>query len=136
MVDSSVLREIVLCSRLESLNEIESLTLELREQFDLSVEQEANILVVLSEAVSNAIVHGNRLNPDRKVTVQYWYEDGKLMFRISDEGQGFDPSTLADPTAPQNLLKPTGRGIFLMRRLADAVDFSDGGRTVTLTFRL
>lgn len=136
MIDSSVLRELTLASRLESLNKIESLTLELKEQFGLSDEQEANILVALSEAVSNAIVHGNRFQPDRAVYVQYWYEEGKLMFTVTDQGMGFNPDEVPDPTAPENLMKPAGRGVFLMRNLADDVVFSEGGRKVTLTFRL
>ncbi|MCS6917679.1 MAG: ATP-binding protein [Chitinophagales bacterium] len=136
MIDYSVLRELALSSRLESLNEIEALTLELKAQFNLSDEQEANMLVVLSEAVSNAIVHGNRFHPGRKVLLNCWQEEGRLMFSVTDEGDGFDPTRVADPTAPENLMKPTGRGIFLMRKLADEVTFSEGGRKVTLAFRI
>jgi serine/threonine-protein kinase RsbW len=93
-----------------------------------------NILIALTEAVNNAIHHGNRLDPTKQVTLGYRVDNGRLVFMVSDQGPGFDHEHLPDPTDPQNLEKPHGRGVFLMRALADEVEFSDNGATVTMAF--
>lgn len=93
-----------------------------------------NILIALTEAVNNAIHHGNRLDPNKSVTLGYQAGEGRLVFMVQDQGPGFDHEHLPDPTDPQNLEKPHGRGVFLMRALADGVEFSDNGATVALAF--
>jgi serine/threonine-protein kinase RsbW len=95
-----------------------------------------NILIALTEAVNNAIHHGNRLDPTRTVTLGYEAREDSLVFVVQDQGPGFDFQHLPDPTDPQNLEKPHGRGVFLMRALADEVEFSDNGATVTMEFKL
>lgn len=95
-----------------------------------------NILIALTEAVNNAIHHGNRLDPNKKVVLGYQELPNAVAFQVSDEGPGFDFENLPDPTDPQNLEKPHGRGVFLMRALADKVVFDDNGATATLTFGL
>ena len=95
-----------------------------------------NILIALTEAVNNAIHHGNRLDPSKTVTFGYQAQDDKLVFVVQDQGPGFDHDNLPDPTDPQNLEKPHGRGVFLMRALADSVEFSDQGATVAMAFSL
>lgn len=95
-----------------------------------------NILIALTEAVNNAIHHGNGLDPSKKVELGYAVQGDKVSFRISDEGPGFDHDHLPDPTDPQNIEKPHGRGVFLMRALSDAVVFADNGASVTITFSL
>ncbi|MCC6839038.1 MAG: ATP-binding protein [Flavobacteriales bacterium] len=95
-----------------------------------------NILIALTEAVNNAIHHGNALDPGKKVEFGYTVQGDKVSFRVSDEGPGFDFDHLPDPTDPQNIEKPHGRGVFLMRALSDSVAFSDNGASVTLTFSL
>ena len=95
-----------------------------------------NILIALTEAVNNAIHHGNALDPAKQVTLGYVAEGEKITFMVSDEGPGFDFEHLPDPTDPQNIEKPHGRGVFLMRALSDNVEFSDNGASVALTFSL
>ena len=95
-----------------------------------------NILIALTEAVNNAIHHGNRLDPNKTVTLGYEVKDGRIIFLVQDQGPGFDHEHLPDPTDPQNLEKPHGRGVFLMRALADSVEFTDHGATVAMAFSL
>ncbi len=95
-----------------------------------------NILIALTEAVNNAIHHGNRLDPSKQVTLGYEVKGDKIVFVVSDQGPGFDFENLPDPTDPENIEKPHGRGVFLMRALADSVEFSDSGATVAMVFSL
>ncbi len=95
-----------------------------------------NILIALTEAVNNAIHHGNRLDPAKNVGLGYQVKDDKIIFVVNDDGPGFDFEHLPDPTDPQNIEKPHGRGVFLMRALADSVEFSDNGATVAMAFSL
>lgn len=95
-----------------------------------------NILIALTEAVNNAIHHGNRLDHSKSVGLGYQVKGDKIVFVVSDEGPGFDFQHLPDPTDPQNIEKPHGRGVFLMRALADSVEFSDNGATVAMAFGL
>ena len=95
-----------------------------------------NILISLTEAVTNAITHGNHGDRSKTVYVRLKELQGKLSFRITDEGEGFDFNNLPDPTAPENLLKIGGRGVFLMRQLSDDVVFHDNGSTVEIQFKL
>lgn len=95
-----------------------------------------NILIALTEAVNNAIHHGNALDPAKRVSLGYDTQGPLITFTVSDEGPGFDFENLPDPTDPRNIEKPHGRGVFLMRALADKVVFSDNGATAELTFML
>lgn len=95
-----------------------------------------NILIALTEAVNNAIHHGNRLDPSKQVSMGYEVKGDKIIFVVSDQGPGFDFEHLPDPTDPENIEKPHGRGVFLMRALADSVEFSDHGATVAMAFSL
>lgn len=95
-----------------------------------------NILIALTEAVNNAIHHGNALDPGKQVMLGYTIEGDNITFIVNDEGPGFDYEHLPDPTDPQNIEKPHGRGVFLMRALSDKVEFSDNGSTVAISFSL
>lgn len=93
-----------------------------------------NILLALTEAVNNAIEHGNGNQSSLDVTVSY-SKDGEIIeFIVRDQGRGFDYTKVPDPTLPENLEKLTGRGIFLLTQLSDNVDFRQGGSEVCLTF--
>jgi len=97
------------------------------------------VLSALREGLANAIRHGNRLEEERRVRLEVEVTRSALRLRIEDEGEGFDPGAVPDPTAPENLLRPSGRGIFFMRQLMDRVEFSSapgGGTLVTLECRL
>jgi serine/threonine-protein kinase RsbW len=122
----------------ESLSLVERLVDEVCKECNINEEFYGNILISITEAVNNAIQHGNKNDPSKKVTLacDADIEGGKLCFKVQDEGDGFDYSTVPDPTAPGNMEKLNGRGIFLMRNLADKVGYSMSGRVVELDFNL
>jgi serine/threonine-protein kinase RsbW len=104
--------------------------------FSIGEEKFGNIIISVTEAVNNAIVHGNKNNPNKSFDISFRSSPTDITFVVKDEGSGFDPAALPDPTAPENIEKDNGRGVFLMRKLADKVEFEDGGRTVILHFNL
>ena len=95
-----------------------------------------NFRVGLTEALSNAMLYGNADDPSKHVRVEVTLDEGRLEARVTDQGTGFDPSAIPDPTTPDNLLKDGGRGVFLMRQLLDEVSYNDQGNQVTLVLRL
>jgi serine/threonine-protein kinase RsbW len=123
-------------SQPESINIIEKVIDDIRTEFDVKEECYGNMLVAVTEAVNNAIQHGNKYDPQKMVNVTYEIDNERISFIISDEGTGFDYFNLPDPTAPENLEKPTGRGVFLMKHLADQIIFSDQGKVVELYFNM
>ena len=118
----------------ENIRIIESFIDNAKERFNLNDDIYGNIMISVTESVNNAISHGNQGRSDKNVTITLSLNKSQIKFRIEDEGPGFDYDTLPDPTAPENLEKPSGRGIFLMRHLADEVDFIKEGKIVELTF--
>lgn len=95
-----------------------------------------NFRVGLTEALSNAMLYGNDSDPQKRVRVEVTVRVEEIAVRITDQGVGFDPTTIPDPTLPDNISKSGGRGIFLMRSLMDEVKFNDQGNSVTLVLRL
>lgn len=102
----------------------------------LSVNQDfyGNVLIAVTEAVNNAIKHGNKNDISKVVQIRVNDASDVFSIEINDQGAGFDYDNLPDPTAPENLEKENGRGIFLMKSLADKVEFQNDGRQVILTF--
>ena len=96
------------------------------------------LMVSLTEAVNNAIIHGNKSNPKKKVVVVCHCMPDELVFTVSDQGKGFDLEQVENPLADENLTRTSGRGIFLMRTLMDKVEYemSKKGATVTLVLQL
>ena len=95
------------------------------------VEEETTYWVgmAMREALANAIKHGNKLNPDKSVFVRVCVEPKEeLEIEVEDEGDGFDPGQIADPTSPANLMRSSGRGVFYMRQFMDEVKFAAGER--------
>ena len=113
---------------------IESFIDNAKEKFQLNDDIYGNIMIAVTEAVNNAIRHGNKSESTKNVTLALSLENGLIKFKIEDEGNGFDYHNLPDPTAPENLEKPGGRGIFLMKHLSDEVTFKESGRVVELSF--
>lgn len=118
----------------ENIRIIESFIDNAKDRFDLSEDLYGNIMIAVTEAVNNAIKHGNANNNKKNVFLSLHLDNNTLRFTIKDEGNGFDYRNLPDPTLPENLEKPSGRGIFLMKHLADEVVFKEGGRLVELIF--
>ncbi len=129
-------QQLELPSAIEGIHIIEKLIETICSTYTLNEDHYGNILVSVTEAVNNAIYHGNKSDPNKKVHVGFEATPETLTFSISDEGPGFDFNNLPDPTDPENLEKPSGRGIFLMRHLADEVTFSEDGRSVLLSFKM
>ena len=123
-------------SKAENLNLIEKMIDDVCEKNKVNEDYYGNILIAVTEAVNNAIHHGNRSNPDKQVNVTYDSSDSSLFFTIQDEGPGFDYDNLPDPTDPQNIEKPHGRGVFLMKNLSDKIEFFDGGSIVKIYFNI
>ncbi len=105
-------------------------------RYNLSPDKQCDILISLTEAVTNAIVHGNCEQQEKTVEVISRKERNRLAVRVTDEGKGFDFDSLPDPTAPENLCKCGGRGVFLMRQLSDKIRFFNNGSTVEMIFML
>lgn len=95
-----------------------------------------NFRVGLSEALTNAMLYGNSRDPSKRVLVEIAFQLGRIQARVTDQGSGFDPASVPDPTTPENLTKPCGRGLFLMRKLLDEVWYNDQGNQVTLVLKL
>jgi len=92
-----------------------------------------NLRVAVGEALANAILYGNRQDPEKRVRVRAELRPGEAIVTITDEGPGFDPESVRDPTTPENCGRSHGRGLFLLRKLADEVRFNESGNSVTLT---
>lgn len=131
---SSTMQELSFQSKPENIAVVERLIDEMCEDHNVIEEHYGDILIAMTEGVNNAIVHGNKLDVNKSVSVEYEKRGKDLFFRITDEGAGFDYENLPDPTAPENLERPNGRGVFLMRNLADECSFEDDGRIIELVF--
>lgn len=118
----------------ENIRIIESFIDNAKEKYQLDDDIYGNIMIAVTEAVNNAIRHGNKDNSSKNVAISLSLEDGLIKFKIQDEGEGFDFHQLPDPTSPENISKPGGRGIFLMKNLSDEVDFKEKGKVVELSF--
>lgn len=94
-----------------------------------------NFRVSLSEALANAMLYGNRRDPAKRVRVEAHLSREEIVVRVTDQGRGFDPSAVPDPTLPANLSRPGGRGIFLIRNLMDFVEFNPQGNSITMVLR-
>jgi serine/threonine-protein kinase RsbW len=136
MILEGEFKTLELQSQSDSLSIVENLIDEVKNKYSISEDMYGNMLVAITEAVTNAIYHGNAEDATKKVIVAYTVDNGKLTFKISDQGVGFDFYNLPDPTSNENVEKESGRGIFLMKHLSDQLIFSDQGRTVELTFKI
>ncbi len=135
LTESTKMESIDFSSKGENINIVERLIDDLCETHHIQEEHYGNILIALTEAANNAIYHGNKQDPEKTVRLQYTADEDTFYFKIEDEGPGFDFDNVPDPTSPENLEKPNGRGVFLMKHLADELEFTDGGRVVEITFK-
>jgi serine/threonine-protein kinase RsbW len=134
--DDTVLYTIQLPSRVDSITTVENFIDKLKDEYDLGDDTYANMLTCLSEATINAIIHGNKQNESKKVYINLEVHNGKrLQFTVADEGDGFDYNRLPDPTAPENLENLTGRGVFIIKHLADQCIFNLKGNEIELHFK-
>jgi len=135
--DSTGLYTLQLPSKLESITTVENFIDNLSEKYNFSEETYANVLTCLSEATINAIVHGNKQDEEKKVYINLEViQNKRLIFTIADEGQGFDYNNLPDPTSPENLENYSGRGVFIIKKLADQCIFNTLGNELELHFKI
>lgn len=118
----------------ENIRIVESFIDNVKDRFKIDDDIYGNIMVAVTESVNNAIRHGNKMDKSKNVTLTVECEENQLKFFVEDEGPGFDYNNLPDPTAPENLDKLGGRGIFLMKHLCDEVNFHNEGRKVEMIF--
>jgi serine/threonine-protein kinase RsbW len=121
-------------SLIENIKIIESFIDNAREKFEINDDIYGNIMISVTECISNAIIHGNESDKHKFVHLELLIEAEILKFIIEDEGEGFDFNELQDPTAPENIEKAGGRGIFLIKHLTDEVKFENGGKKTVLSF--
>ena len=115
---------------------IRKLLRRLQKRLNLTDDEVYNLQLAVGEICANAIEHGNKCAPDKSVRLSYAVHQHRLLFQVEDEGEGFNPEDLPDPTKPENLLKKRGRGIFLACSLVDDIIFQDKGRRVILVKKL
>jgi serine/threonine-protein kinase RsbW len=123
-------------SKIENLRKVEKIVDDISAEFTISADVYGNILIAALEAANNAILHGNKLDESKDVVIVFIIENQKLTIKIEDEGGGFDYKNVPDPTAPENIENVNGRGIFLMEKLSDRIEFARNGASVTLEFNL
>jgi serine/threonine-protein kinase RsbW len=121
-------------SLIENIKIVESFIDNAREKYPINEDIYGNIMISVTECVTNAIIHGNQMDGNKKVNLELHLDENQVEFVILDEGKGFDFEHLIDPTAPENLEKTGGRGIFIMKHLADGIKFEEAGRKTILTF--
>ncbi len=129
-------KQIIFKSTFEEVERLEGFLNQLQKDLSFNDELYAKLMLVVSEAVTNGIVHGNNQDASKKVYLDVSADSSKLQFTIKDEGDGFEPDDVPDPLAEENLLKASGRGVFLMEEFADQVEYSDNGTTLKLEFSL
>jgi serine/threonine-protein kinase RsbW len=135
-VQTSELYTLQLPSKPESITLLENLIEQIADKHQISEDTFANMMTCLNEVAINAIVHGNKLDENKKVIVNAEVEPKRVIWTITDEGPGFDYDHLPDPTAEENLENLTGRGVFIVKQLADQCIFNSTGNEVELHFKI
>ena len=126
------MKEIIVPNDLVAAKEPERLILSDAEAHGYCENATFAIKLALEEAMTNAFRHGNNCDPDKHIRVRFDVNPERIQIEISDEGGGFDPDCVPDPTQPEFIDRPHGRGIMLMRAYLDEVEYSECGKTVRL----
>lgn len=129
-------RDIDIASEISNIRKIENVIDELSSELDINTDSYGKILVATLEAVNNAIIHGNKTDIKKHVNVGFKLKEKCLNITVKDEGPGFNPGVVPDPTSPENIENLHGRGVYLMNNLADNIEFNPDGNQVTMTFNL
>ena len=125
--------EMTIRSSLEEIEAVEEMAERAADKMKFSEEERDSLAIAVTEAVNNAIIHGNKQDRRKRVNLRFDFEGEKLIVKIRDQGTGFNPDKISDPLAPENLLKESGRGVFILSTLMDEVKFNfDKGTEITL----
>jgi serine/threonine-protein kinase RsbW len=130
-----MLKQLTIESDITNLNMVENAIDSLTNEIGISQDNYGKILVAVLEAVNNAIIHGNKADSKKTVEIDFWVKKKDLNISVTDKGKGFKPAEVPDPTKPENIEAINGRGIFLMSKLADAIEFNKRGNSVTMIFK-
>ena len=125
-----------IASKTDSLHLVEKFIDDLSASCHIEHDVYGNLLIAALEAANNAITHGNKLNEAKQVEIIFAMDNQKILLTVKDEGPGFDYNNIPDPTSPENLENMSGRGVFLMSKLSDQIEFEDNGSFVKMTFFL
>ena len=128
--------KLVLTSELENIKLIDQFITDLKKHYHIDNQKFVDIRLSILEAVNNAIIHGNQLDASKKILITEKMVENMLLVYIEDQGAGFGPSKVQDPTCQEDLSLPGGRGIHLMRHLTDQLDFLKNGQSVLLRFQI
>ena len=126
---------LTLASDPSNISQVEPYAEQIATKYHLGPEKKINLLISLTEAVTNAIVHGNKQDRSKVVKIQCAKTARHLAVRVSDQGPGFNYKSLPDPTSPERICECGGRGVYLMNQLCDTLQFKNGGTTVEMRFR-
>jgi serine/threonine-protein kinase RsbW len=132
----STLKKVVISSKCENIQRVEREAEKWGKALKLSQDELDSLAIAVTEVVANAIFHGNKEDKNKKVTVAFSIAGDELTVRITDEGCGFDVKSIRNPLDPANLLKESGRGIFLVRNLVDEVDFKPSKKGTTVILKI
>jgi len=129
-------RDLVISSQLSNITKVRVFLEEVYKETSLSMSSFNHVFLGISEAVNNSILHGNKLNCDKNVFIRLNLFGNQLHIEVEDEGDGFCETVLFDPTIPENIKCEHGRGIFIIRQIAEELVFKDNGRKVFIIFTL
>jgi serine/threonine-protein kinase RsbW len=129
-----MIKKIRIESKLSNLRIVENTVDEITSELGISYNCYGKILISLLEAVNNAIIHGNKSTPDKFVDISIKFKKGILSIKVHDQGPGFSPEKVPDPTTPDNIEEVNGRGVFIMSKLADEIKYTKKGNSVTMVF--
>lgn len=131
------MKTLVIASHPDNMTQVEEFVEKLREEFGVKEDVYANLVIAVTEAVNNSMKHGNKYDEAKSVTICAGLATPYLLrIEVSDEGDGFDPALLPDPTLPENMFKETGRGVFFINTLADFAAYHDEGRKLEMKFNI
>jgi serine/threonine-protein kinase RsbW len=129
-------RNLNIFSEVINIRVVENTIDEISTELNIGSDDYGKILVATLEAVNNAIIHGNKVDNSKSVKIGFEYKTQNLTVTVADEGPGFIPDNVPDPTSPENIENLHGRGVFLMKNLCDQISFNDLGNEVKMKFKI
>jgi serine/threonine-protein kinase RsbW len=130
-----MLKKLDIKSKLSNLRIVENMIDTITQNAGVNKDNYGKIMVSTMEAVNNAIIHGNKSDENKSVYIEFLLKKNIIQITITDQGIGFRPDKVPDPTKPENIELINGRGVFLMKKLADEIKFNEKGNSVKMTFK-